>query len=139
MSRTERGLLGIARAGVARAGIARIIGVSSAALSCIFLIGLTKFGISRGEDANATMIFVSACLLSMGALYAALTLKPWLLIVLFVISFFPFGLYLSLWPTWYRMAGIMQLGYPIASILMFRLRRSSQSPPPRTHHDPRPH
>ena len=134
MRRTRNRLFGITSA-----GIARTIGASSAALSLIFLIALTSVFILRGEDANTIMIFISACLLSIGALYAALTLKPWLLIVLFVISFFPLGLYLSLLPTWYRMAGIMQLGYPFAAILMFRIRRSFHPPSPRTHRDPKPH
>ena len=84
------------------------------------------------------VIFMSACLLSVGALYATLTVRPWLLILLFVVSFVPFGLYLSLWPSWYRMAGVMQLGYPLAAILMLQFKRSSQIPPPRIRHDQRP-
>jgi hypothetical protein len=54
--------------------------------------------------------------LGLAAVMATIREAPWTLLVLGVVSFLPFGAYLSLYPFFVNLIGLMPLGYVLAAV-----------------------
>ena len=98
---------------------AAMIGTVSALVSGGTVMALVLRIWSDPQLGSSTlMILGSLAALSMVAARAAYTSRPWILLTVFIVSFVPVGFYLLLLPNWIRIAGIAQLGYLWAALLI---------------------
>lgn len=106
----------------------QIVGVASALISALTLSVLIASNWQSSSSGNSTL-FILICigLLSLVAAYASFAKRPYILITAFVLSFVPVGFYLVLSPSWARIAGLAQLGYPVAAWLLLRTRAGSST------------
>lgn len=69
------------------------------------------------ENSGAGMLVMPALgLLGLAAVIATLREAPWTLLVLGAVSFLPVGAYLSLYPFFVNLIGLMPLGYVLAAV-----------------------
>jgi hypothetical protein len=105
-----------------------MLGLFSAIVSGGVLLMFSTYLAVSGQSGNLTvLILLLLVALSGVAAWAAITRRPIVLIIAFLISFVPVGFYLSLVGSWVRLAGLAQLGYAVAAIMMLRHRRAENS------------
>ncbi len=98
--------------------IGTVCGVTCAALSAVFVFA-NPYGPMSIHEAGVWVAIVP-CLGVCGALaaVAAVRRRPRALLILFLLSFVPFGLYLSLTPGIFKWMGASHLGYLAASLVL---------------------
>ncbi len=102
---------------------ARILGVSSAAGCLLLWAYLAYTQISSPVYAEDTLRTAAAMgLLALVAIPATLFDRPFLMIVIFLFSFFPAGLYLLGVPSLYRLIGVLNLVYLLTAIVLLYYR-----------------
>lgn len=100
--------------------IASWLGLFCAILSAGVLIMFNTYIVVSGQAENLTIyILALMAVLSVLAGWAAIRRRALLLLALFIICYLPVGFYLSGVPSWARFAGFAQLGFLVASLMMF--------------------
>lgn len=107
--------------GSTAASLGGALGLVSAGGALVLSVGLplvSPYG-RNGATAGTTAVFFGLAALALVALWASATRRPGWLVVIFVLSFLPVGLYLLGTPGLFRWIGICQAGYPVAAILLW--------------------
>jgi hypothetical protein len=103
---------------------ARILGVSSA-LGCLILWGYLVYSqifnpIYGADDTVRTAAVMGV--LALGGIVATLFDRPFLMIVIFLFSFFPIGVYMLGLPSIYRLIGVFDMLYLLAAVILLYYR-----------------
>jgi hypothetical protein len=100
---------------------ARLLGLSAAVLGILLtgvLLMINPYD-TGGITAGTVIVGVVMILLALLAGWAAFTVRPVILLLAFIGSFVPVGYYLLGTPGVFALIGVADLGYLVASALMF--------------------
>jgi len=108
--------------------LASLIGLFSAMTSGGALVIFTTYMATSGQVKSSTsLILIVLAVLSVIAGWTAVKQKPLLLMLVFLVSFVPLGMYLMLMPSWVRIAGLAQVGYAVAAMMMMKERKAGSA------------
>lgn len=103
-----------------KVSVARVLGVGSAATTTFLWCTLLFFNPYNGEGITTGTYVVGALIiiLALVAAWGSLTAKSWVLVVAFVASFMPIGLYMLGTPGVFALIGVANVLYLIAAIVL---------------------
>jgi len=97
---------------------AKVVGVLSAVAALILWAMLMLTWLEYPEQPSAPITAAIMGVLVLGGALAALFERPFLMVVIFLFSFFPIGLYLLGVPSAYRLIGVFDLLYLLSAVVL---------------------